>query len=147
MADAWGGSWGSSWGVSWGAGVTPPTPAQTGGDGVSGGRQRRRARRREGYRQRLLALQAEQLVAVEAAPKEAVRRTIPRQVIREASAVLPKWMGWTEPAIEAALPRAVYIPAPLVRNFDADLVTAVLAYLKQLADEEEDDIEMLLLSL
>lgn len=144
MADAWGGgSWGSSWGVSWGAGVAP-TPV--GGDGVGGERPRRHARRREGYRQRLLALQAEQLVSVEEPPKEAVKRKIPQRVISEASAFLPKWMGWTEPSIQAVLPRTVFIPSPMVHTFDADLVAAVLAYLKQLSDEDEDDIEMLLLA-
>lgn len=75
-----------------------------------------------------------------------MKRKIPQRVISEASAVLPKWMGWTEPAIAAALPQSVYIPAPMVRAFDADLVAAVLAYLKQLSDEDEDDIELLLLT-
>jgi hypothetical protein len=140
MADAWGGSWGTSWGASWGAGSV----VSVRGDGDAWGG--RRPTRSRAYRVYYTAPPP----SLQAPVRKVKRRKVTAEAIEEAIS-LP-WAGqWTVSEATKALPASVPVPFP-TSDIDPQTLTSLAIALwlrdaeRQWAEQDEDDIELLLLA-
>lgn len=113
------------------------------GDGVRAG-----ATKRPSNRVRYLIYREDGLEQVDDAPAMQ-RQEIDPDVVAEAIAALPAWMGWTEERADELLPSTVYVPLPDLSIDPADLTRAMTELLRRMAlqfeQDDEDDIELLLL--
>lgn len=139
VGDVWGNSWLDSWGASWGQAVTPPTPTpSTGGGGGGGGRM--------GYRPRFQIIY----------PRTKRRgKTIDQKIGDWVEAIVAGDPVAEEPAEVAQVRKAI---APYVKANTIDLAAmqkdatelrsllkAYEADVKRMADEEDDELMMMVL--